>query len=459
MIVLRCEVRSRILLEGEMQSVPQIVRERLKNGNSTGEHPDANLLAAFAEKSLSDRERAHVLTHLSQCGDCRDVVALALPDTDTPEMLKVPERHGWMSWPAFRWGFVTAGVLLIGVGALQYQRRTRPDMAGVVAKRVAGQGKITDQIQPQPPPTSAEATPAQVGTPKPPGLVKNDEKREQQQKSSIAGANGAFKAPNRYTRGTTIDGPMYGPKAPMQWQQQQQTPSRVLGFLPAPSQRTEEKDIAVTHNMSPLGAQNQTVVVAAQAPQAGDRGAGAPAARAQFDVFAPSVSKTKPAAPPKATQDSAAAGLAASARWSINSAGGLQRSFDGGGSWQDIDVLANSAPEASSLSGSLEMVVTNSAAKQKSADKRLAKKDTAPPVFRAVAADGHEVWAGGSNGVLYHSADDGSLWTRVTPYCQGNTPNGDIVSVQLSDLNHVTITTSIPEIWSTNDGGHTWQKQ
>jgi hypothetical protein len=40
-------------------------------------HPDADLLNAFAEHVLDERERSHVLAHLASCGRCRQVLTLA----------------------------------------------------------------------------------------------------------------------------------------------------------------------------------------------------------------------------------------------------------------------------------------------------------------------------------------------------------------------------------------------
>jgi len=53
-----------------MAEVSRTVRERLGQ-QAAGEHPDANLLSAFAEHSLTDAERAQVLDHLSRCAECR----------------------------------------------------------------------------------------------------------------------------------------------------------------------------------------------------------------------------------------------------------------------------------------------------------------------------------------------------------------------------------------------------
>jgi photosystem II stability/assembly factor-like uncharacterized protein len=144
--------------------------------------------------------------------------------------------------------------------------------------------------------------------------------------------------------------------------------------------------------------------------------------------------------------------------WTINSAGVLQRSFDQGSSWQNVDVKAGQASAAGQLS--LELARTSRAKEEKDADnKKTVQREVAPPVFRAVAALGQEVWAGGSGGALYHSQDAGTHWMQVVPSSSGASLSGDIVSLQFSDVEHGKVTTSVPEIWTTNDRGRSWQKQ
>ena len=64
-----------------MEELPKIARERLqKAAPSQPPHPDADLMTAFVEGSLTGRERAQVLEHLSHCIECRAVAALALPE-------------------------------------------------------------------------------------------------------------------------------------------------------------------------------------------------------------------------------------------------------------------------------------------------------------------------------------------------------------------------------------------
>ena len=79
-------------------------------------HPDENLLAAFAERTLSSSERRGVIEHLSTCSDCRDAVFLAQQaaadaqlEAETSASNIRPERLGARRW---HWVAVAAGGLL-----------------------------------------------------------------------------------------------------------------------------------------------------------------------------------------------------------------------------------------------------------------------------------------------------------------------------------------------------------
>ena len=111
-----------------MPNVPKIVRERLRAATAPVNHPDADLLTAFAERSLPELDRGVVLEHLARCVDCRDIVALALPATESEQTVLRPSSGGWLSWPALRWAFVAAGVVAIAsLGVVQYRGRSRPE--------------------------------------------------------------------------------------------------------------------------------------------------------------------------------------------------------------------------------------------------------------------------------------------------------------------------------------------
>jgi photosystem II stability/assembly factor-like uncharacterized protein len=105
----------------------------------------------------------------------------------------------------------------------------------------------------------------------------------------------------------------------------------------------------------------------------------------------------------------------------------------------------------------LELAMKTRRAKVLAKDKADAK--TAPIVFRAVSANGQDVWAGGSEGKLYHSTDAGNHWVRVVPSWRGIELTGDIMNLQFADPQHGRIITSATEIWLTADAGQTWDKQ
>ena len=123
-----------------------------------------------------------------------------------------------------------------------------------------------------------------------------------------------------------------------------------------------------------------------------------------------------------------------SAQWSIASVvdpyggdsnpaiGRVERSLDGGKTWQELHV-----------------------------NDRMS--------FRAVAANGAEVWAGGSAGALYHSADGGQHWARVSVGLGQRVVTATIVNIDVVDRGHVTLTTDAHETWVTGDGGQHWESQ
>ena len=578
-----------------MQGLPKIVRERLKAGVSLADHPDANVLAAFSEKSLPRLERDIVLEHLARCDNCRDVVAFALPEVEIAEVRPSPSPSRWLTWPALRWGFATAGAVAIAaVGIVQYQRSTRPQM---IAKLSPRNQAAAAHVEPEAP--SAVAAPANkmvdrdqtpssrralAALPTPP--VANERKDETR---LVAPSATVHRPPvqnsivGRAVRGYAGAG---GPGFVQQQQTAQaqlQTPSAAAGQqmanmsanlkLPASgavggvatgsqpqvqgaSAESEQSDYASAsvgrakppvpaadtdkskpaqdqpvvsrlkipafpgqiggHVVDPSGAVVANARITITPSGAGEAAttltdsaglwviAGLPSgtyratAQAQgfkttdielnYDASQPamysltlspgSVSQTVEVSAASVPVEPAAVGgaiagkevqqvplvgrnvtdLASLApgvvpRWSITPVGGLQRSLDQGSTWQDIDVQAIPADTAT-----VAALAKSSVTKEAIADKKVAKQP-APPVFRAVAANGADVWAGGSGGALFHSLDAGNHWLRILPRADGSKLTGDILSLEFPDPLHGRITTSSSEVWTTSDDGVTWQKQ
>lgn len=571
-----------------MQNVPNIVREGLKASAPADNHPDADLLTAFAERSLSDRERSTVLEHLSRCGDCRDILALALPATETEQIVVSPMPNRWLTWPALRWGFVAAGVIAVAsVGIVKYQRNMqspatasalRPPAAVEVAAnepKTAPRFNVSPEdkkqkLQAPSAPVAADSLDANTSATESRG---NNEKKAITREESIPSRRAAVGGqlphgprvsnlyqqqnaqnqapapapPSAYDRlqsfhesapsGGAMPATISGPSALSKTEVSNAVPAvaRAKPAMPLPSRADattnslSDQDRAVTSRLQsgpgqisgsvvdPSGAvvANARVTIIPTAPTktgtasavTNSQGtwliAGLPTGNYKAQAAAPgfkttvldlnydasqpsqynftlnpgSVSETVEVSAQSAqteTVTSSAVGQgrlsgrnltqlavvtgAPVPRWSISATGALQRSIDQGNTWQTVNVIAASSSNTNATS--LEIVAKSSGARMKEKDAAKAgKRDSATPVFRAVAANGSDVWAGGSAGVLYHSADAGSTWTRVFPASSGASLTGDIVSLQFPEPQHGTLSTSTTETWATADAGQTWQKQ
>lgn len=479
-----------------MPNVPQIVRERLKAAMPVGEHPDANVLTAFSEQSLPANERATVLEHLARCGDCRDIVALALPAMEEAGAAVVVPRRGWLTWPTLRWGVVAAGVVVIAsFGVLSYRQSLRRAMMPSsatprleVAKEVPVQPPAAETAQTAPP--TARGDESRTTREFADSLEKNarEEKLIAPATRSQTGADVAppvVGAAAGAAFGQRSHGP--GPKMPaMQWQVQNnnqvqnnkmqlQVPATDMPSAGAKPQDAQPTTVNVPQASETVEVTSQSPVVTTESQVQGSLRDESARQQSSDDDTLTSVGKAKgattrraagaaapPPAPPSPTlakgRLAAVGGPNAERlpRWTISSSGALQRSFDQGNTWQDVDVSA--VPVLGANDSSLEVVTKTSRAKEeKDADKKALKQQAL--TFRAVSALGADVWAGGSGGVLYHSQDSGLHWSRVVPSSAGVILTGDIVSLEFTDPQHGKIMTSVSEIWTTSNNGQTWQKQ
>ena len=275
-----------------MQNVPNIVRERLKAAPLAVDHPDANVLTAFAERSLPDRERSRVLDHLARCGDCRDIVALALPATEPLPAPVTPSPRGWLTWPTLRWGFVAAGVVAIAsFGVLQYQRRLQPATMVSAPKQstpvevATNDGtKSVAQFSTAPPgqkeKVQAPSTPAVADT-----LDANATANENAEKKAIA------REESTRTRGAMIGSPLpHGPRLANQYQQQNNAQNQ----FPAPAAPSSFDRLQSFHdNASAAGATPSTAPTPSAVPTL------------EASTAAPAVAKAKPAMPLPSRADAA----------------------------------------------------------------------------------------------------------------------------------------------------------
>jgi len=453
-----------------MQNVPEIVRRRLKAATPFADHPDANALTAFAERSLGQDERALVLEHLGCCSDCRDIVALALPTMEPVETVLRPAATGWLTWPALRWGFVAAGIVAIAtLGVVEYQRRPATTASPARARvEVAGSESSETKNQSLASPVYSATTKkaANIQAPAPYALTDAAGATDatlSEKKSTLRAIPSPVFAPQQRAgspHGTVVGGALtHGPRMPNQWQQQNVVQNQAAAAAPSSAFAKQQAAGDLSANMD-VPAVSQTVAVDAQSTQLETQSQNLdarqidkrqlnarPAASPQSgeDYTSARVGKAKPA---ETSPDARSASSGPVPRWTINSSGGLERSLDQGTTWQVVNVNAN--PVYFAAETSVQIPGSTS---------RMKVQKGAVPVFRAVAASGVDVWAGGTGSALYHSQDAGDHWTRVVPTSSRTILTGDIISLEFSDMEHGKVSTSNAEVWTTTDNGQTWQKQ
>ena len=113
-----------------------------------GQHPDADQLNAFVERTLPAHEQQQTLAHLALCPHCRQIVALSLPPADeSPILPPEPVRHRWWAWAGIP---ALAAIVLVIVFVRHEQRNVR--YTSVLSQ-------MADARKPAPPP--AEIRPPQ----------------------------------------------------------------------------------------------------------------------------------------------------------------------------------------------------------------------------------------------------------------------------------------------------------
>jgi hypothetical protein len=478
-----------------MENVTKIVKERLKSAAVAVDHPDANVLSAFSERTLADRERSHVMAHLAHCSECREVVALAFP-TEEPSLAVVrPSRGSWLGWPRLRWGLVAAGVIVAGsFGVLRYEHARDLSPVALQSQR---RDVLLDEAKNLPAPSREAPAENSLSTTaaKSPDAAGKSQIAETKKESDAVNLVAKSEAPKddkttTGNRATIVRGQQlsHGPMPPAQWQQnlnantanqrmmfQTQAPTAAPAVPPANQQAAAGMMVSAQSSPAtapavggPIPSKQQTQNLdtfatneRSAAPLSSTRGNnGAEVARAK-DAEPPANPHKVQAVGAYAVAESSTSNFSPSgslvpesARWAINSAGGLQRSFDQGKNWQSIDVNSGARDSAG-----LDLQMAMKSSRAKTAPKDKADAMAKPIIFRAVAANGPDVWAGGSEATLFHSTDSGDHWIRIQPSWRGILLSGDILSLQFADPQHGRIVTSTAEIWTTADAGQTWDKQ
>ncbi len=473
-----------------MTELPKIVRERLK-AQASGPvdlHPDADLLTAFCERTLTEIERQQVIAHLALCADCRHAVALALPpqlaDAEPARPQREQRRLGWAHWFA-----LAASVVVVATAVLQQPLRqgqlggdsdlavstTRPAPATstqVTAEPKPAEGTALAELDKtaaakSDAPESSRARSesawqvaseddfgegkARARTPAEPGARAG---RAGIGTASSGGAGaGSRAAAAPVVGGVTSslererrDAPSVPPPAPA-------ARANEIGGLEEsrrPADLLKSKDAEAAKQESAAGSRKpeRQGALADSDSATGQKEAAAAMNQATVDEkfraqvpattsvqAEPQPMKKQPAGAPAKTTSTLGAlarKLKAPLRWTVSAIGVVQRSFDGGKTWQDLTIHEGVR-------------------------------------FRAVAAQDGSVWAGGNGGWLFHSSDGGQTWTPhslTAPGYQSLVPGApapeppafDILRIDITPSGQVSVTTSQGQTFTSTDGT-TWSQQ
>jgi len=420
-----------------MTEVPKIVHQRLRaaelGAQAAQTHPEADVLAAFAEQALAASEREHVLTHLALCTDCRNAVLLALPaaevaavsqetETAAEAVAPVAQQPPWNWFAGFstsnsrfarlRWAALAAGVavaLFVVHARLEYSGK--PDRPAVVSQKAAPA---------EPAAQAASEVPAQS---RPGGLRPTD--TTPQSPSVRLSPTPAFKpspaakmtpsvatgstAGNNAARLATAVKPAPGLSG------SQSSGGQVTGQQAVAGMSAASSPIDATSSAPTLLAENSTASVEKAKPPLSET-ASETANMGVVTAQTPMQGSTVPAAPAASAQLSRKQGM----QWRL-AAGVLQRSLDGGQTW--LPILQWEHP------------------------------------WLCYAARGRELWAGGPAGALQHSVDNGASWNVVAVSAQGQSLGGDVVHIEVLSASQIALTTATGETWTSSDGGETWVKK
>jgi hypothetical protein len=418
------------------KAIARLAAEALSSGSSATDAscPDAEVLAAYAERGLEPNEAAYWERHFADCGRCRKTLALLavsaealtqketqpriqpadvtpLPVAAKPKQPIARPRHSPLRWLVPALG-VAAAI------AMWFALRPIPPATQTVAELQ----KEAQNVIPNPTPNTPPAAPT-TNSP-----VTNSPATNSQATNSRA-------ADSEVARAELPSPPPAAPESSAK----QIEPLRDLNELKKDNQ--EPAAPAASSAAPPADGESARIPAPAEAGQAQPR-------PQTFSAAAPRAAPPSAPAPSNATaaksldrlnapagilgrgQTGAANGLGAiqvvvfaspdrGALWRSGAGGRIERSIDQGRSWQ---------PQASGVTADL---------------------------LAGAAVSSQVAWIVGRGGVILRTTD-GATWQRISPPMG---PTLDWTSIEATDGQHATITSADLRRFSTADGGRTWTPQ
>ena len=520
-----------------MDPIRKIVSGRLRVQTS-GPHPDADVLSAFAERALPEIERTQVLAHLAECTDCRQIVFFALPDSEEPQKVLLAKDRAVSTQFALRWGTLAVAIAVAaflvvsirhhgavsvyqqaapvkGPGQMAAELKTPADVAEMRVLRDNRASRTTTGLaysekKAIPAPKHMTAKPAGKFDFDESGQVRMAPRSEDAELDKLQANAKSFGALGKLEPAPASTAPAVSPHVSGGLIQ-------ANGNKPAYSVtgqgQTALAKLAVGQGnldgtvFDPSGAVIPNATVSMNGLASSRIARSDPAGKFSFDHLVPGSYTVKAAAPGfKATEVQQVSVL-------VNKDSNLRLTLEPGTASEAVEVsaatrsststseVANAEVEVTATAPAVESTgaavaqnakQTNAVARQNSVAQNSESLGTAGllsslpqwtlsakgrvqrsldagrtwqivPVakaaFRSLCSVGTHVWVGGKAGVLYHSADSGLTWTRLTLASSGHKLGADINQVNFSDPLNGEVGTVNSELWTTSDGGQTWNVQ
>jgi hypothetical protein len=442
-----------------MEELPHIVHQRLKGNTNifAADHPDADLLTAFAEQTLGERERAHLMLHLANCAECREILSLATAESDAlpaPSVATSRLKASWFSFSLLRWGTAAALAVIIGAAVmLRDQHKYAATVPGTAVATLRGEQRTDEDLAKRTPSPALNQTPAA-----PPSsgnfTALTVEARKLPEAKKLTGKRDEVSGANALIAGMAASPVAKAQAKPFAYDSEPSSSSTVADLRernvpdldqkqstgiagsnpPAPSTNLDtvaayeepipgkaKEEISSATTAAKLGAATGGAVAAnkpgeyGQAINGRNPAVGTASETVEVTAASPAIAITSQNSLAKARINIPAP------RWTISAGGELERSLDSGKTWDKVPVSTGAT-------------------------------------FRAFSVIGAELWVGGAKGALFHSSDAGQHWTQVTPVAQGTGLSSDIDTIEFVDRQHGKVGTTTGETWTTPDAGQTWQK-
>jgi hypothetical protein len=476
----RLAAREKLAITGSQGGVSENggSQSGVSQSNALQVHPDPDLLTAYLEQLLPAAERTQVVQHLAACRQCRDVLALSLPEQSAGEgriaVLALPDRRGWwarlFTKPVLGLAASVAGLALVAILMIEL-----PQQKKAVAPPPLS---AANENSPQGQPAGPEREAAQPGV-TPSGSVSTVAPAELHDKAASNKASGgrssAEEVASAGARAKTTFSPVAGPYVntsmfdnSFSTNGNTFTSSADLPSAPAP-QVTDFQTALRQNTLQPEPGQLSRADVPYEVPSSKPMHILTPPSSSHFPGFATmtSLEKTlgrdarqlfKKPVPPMSAYGvagtamfnparglAAAPPVAAAAPAAEKDATELEQS-------SGFTRRALSGAGMSSLNITTWKVSDSKLLRLESSGAWVEAQTDQGIDFSVVSNHGPDVWAGGSNASLIHSHNGGATWERIT---LGASASGTITSIEING-SQVHVKSSSGQGWSSLDGGKIW---